>query len=96
MIYWLIYDIGNNRVRGIVARICREYGMFRVQKSSFIGNLSTNTAEMLAIELKEMFENKGGDAIFLIPTCSSCSNKKIILGKLDNEKLKKRGFFVIR
>jgi len=58
MLYWLIYDISENKIRGKIASKCKNYGLFRVQKSSFIGNLSKNKAEMLVLEIKELSLNE--------------------------------------
>ena len=37
MIYWVIYDISNDRTRSRVASKCKNYGLDRIQKSAFIG-----------------------------------------------------------
>ncbi|RLG40004.1 MAG: CRISPR-associated endonuclease Cas2, partial [Thermoproteota archaeon] len=45
------YDISDDRLRGRVALTLREYGFRRLQKSVYVGEVSRNVAEMLAIEL---------------------------------------------
>ncbi len=47
---WVIYDISENRYRSRVAKICKNYGLFRVQKSAFLGDLNRNESDSLALE----------------------------------------------
>lgn len=81
-----IYDITNDYLRNRVARKCKDFGLARVQKSCFAGDLSMNRLEMLKIELADMLEKDKGydtseyDAIYLLPMCETCFVKKILLG----------------
>ena len=50
MLVWTIYDITDDKIRSRVARICKGYGLFRVQKSAFLGDLNKNEADSLALE----------------------------------------------
>jgi len=38
---WVVYDITDNTTRKNVARICLDKGLYRVQKSVFLGTLNT-------------------------------------------------------
>ena len=40
MLTWFIYDITNDKVRSKIVKIAREYGLYRVQKSVFCGNVN--------------------------------------------------------
>lgn len=93
MLYWLIYDISNDQVRNKISSACKNYGLFRAQKSSFIGKLSRNRMEMLALEIKE-FGLKKHDCVFIIPSCKSCFSHKEIMGHLDEEKVKEKEFVI--
>lgn len=95
MMYWVIYDISDNKCRLKVSKICKNYGLVRVQKSSFLGTLTSNKAEMLAMEISEIIGKSEKDAAFLIPTCKSCSQYKIIIGHLDEEKVRDKDFYVV-
>jgi len=95
MLYWLIYDISNDAIRSKIASKCKNYGLFRVQKSSFIGNLTKNRIEMLILEIKEL-ALKEEDCVFVIPTCKSCFSCREIIGKLEEEKLKDRGVIIFQ
>ena len=92
MLYWVIYDISENNVRTKVSSKCKNYGLQRIQKSAFIGELTNNKAEMLALEAKEILGEK--DCIFVFPTCKTCFESKLIIGSFDQERLKERKYFI--
>lgn len=94
MLYWVLYDITDNRIRMRVAEKCKDYGLSRVQKSSFLGRISGNKAEMLALELQELV--KGTEhCIFLLPHCKECFSGRIILGFLDEESIREKSFVIV-
>lgn len=94
MLYWVIYDISSNAKRLAVSERCKDFGLLRVQKSAFLGTLSKNRAEMLAIKIKGII-GEGDDAAFIIPSCESCFAGKIVLGKLDEESVRAREFRLV-
>lgn len=91
MFYWIIYDIGQNKIRSRIAAKCKNYGLSRVQKSSFLGDITKNKMDMLAIEIRDMIKDSG-DCVYIFPSCKPCFDNKIIVGKLDEEKLKRKDF----
>lgn len=95
MLYWIIYDITENRIRLKISELCKNYGMHRVQKSAFLGDLTKNKAEMLAIEAKEIIPPDSEDAMFIMPACTQCYKSKMIIGKLDENYLKKVGYTLV-
>ncbi len=94
MLHWIIYDITSNKLRSKVANKCKNYGMIRVQKSAFLGELTQNKAEMLSLEIHEVL-GKSKDAVFIFPSCKECFADKIIEGYLDEEFVKKKDFLII-
>lgn len=82
MLYWAIYDISSNSKRSKVASKCKNYGMKRVQKSAFLGQLTKNKAEMLAIEIGDTVKDET-DAVFIIPACIQCYNSRQTIGSFD-------------
>ena len=99
MLVWVIYDISNNRIRTKVSEKCKDYGLERLQKSAFLGNLDLNNAEMLAIEIEDIFEKdenaSDSDCIFILPMCDRCIKKKITIGKGFDESEFKEKFYVV-
>lgn len=92
MLYWVIYDISENKIRSKVASKCKDYGLYRVQKSSFLGEITKNKAEMLMEEVKDIVGEEFEDCVFLIPHCKECFNNKIIIGYFDEELVKNKEF----
>jgi len=37
MLTWVIYDISDDNIRAHTADVCKKYGLYRVQKSCFLG-----------------------------------------------------------
>ena len=68
MIYFVMYDIKDNKVRNLVAKYLIRKGCTRVQKSIFIANTDRSVYDEIQKELKEVqecYENK--DSIMLVP-----------------------------
>jgi CRISPR-associated protein Cas2 len=84
MLVWVIYDISENRFRSRVAKICKNYGLFRVQKSAFLGDLNRNESDSLALECEAIIEES--DSVYVFPMCEDCFDKiKLIGAGLDRE-----------
>lgn len=79
MLVWLIYDISDDRIRGRVAQICKGYGLYRVQKSAFLGDLKKNDAESIALECEELIDE--ADSVFVFPMCDDCFKKIKLIGE---------------
>lgn len=96
---WVIYDISNNLLRTKVSEKCKDYGLERMQKSAFLGNLDLNNAEMLAIEIEDILkkdnESNIEDCVFILPMCDNCIKKKITIGKGFDESRFKEKFYVV-
>ena len=84
MLIWVIYDISENRIRSRVAAICKNDGLFRVQKSAFLGDLNRNESDSLALECKGIIEES--DSVYVFPMCEDCFDKiKLIGAGFDRE-----------
>jgi len=94
MLYWLIYDITENNIRSKIAKKCKDYGMKRVQKSCFLGSMTRNKLEMLAIEANEVIKDTK-NCVFIFPSCKQCYDNKIIEGHFDEDAIKDRDFLVL-
>jgi len=79
MLVWVIYDITDNSIRSRVARICKGYGLFRVQKSAFLGDLNRNEADSLALECEAIID--GSDSVYVFPMCEDCFSKIRLIGE---------------
>ncbi len=79
MLVWVIYDISDDRTRNRVAKRCKDYGLYRVQKSAFLGDLNRNELDSLALECKDLIEDT--DSVFVFPVCDTCFKKIILIGE---------------
>ena len=43
----VIFDIPSNKIRNKIGEACKDYGLSRIQKSSFLGDLNNNRREEL-------------------------------------------------
>lgn len=64
----LIYDISHDNTRNKIADLCLDYGLDRVQYSSFEGRLRRTHQEELMLKIKKKLGKRAGD-VRLIPIC---------------------------
>ena len=84
MLVWVIYDISENKIRSRVAKLCKNYGLFRVQKSAFLSDLNRNQSDSLALECEAVIEES--DSVYVFPMCEYCFDKiKLIGSGFDRE-----------
>jgi hypothetical protein len=50
---------------------------------------------MLAIDIKDALGGNRVDAVFIIPNCKQCYRGKIILGNLDEERVRDEEFHLV-
>lgn len=65
----LIYDIPHDGIRTKVASACEDYGLDRIQYSSFVGKLVRTHQEELILRIRDLLGSKPG-RIMLIPVAS--------------------------
>lgn len=66
----VVYDISNDRVRSKVADACLDYGLDRIQFSSFLGDLARTHQEELLLKIKKLLGRRAGN-VQLFPICES-------------------------
>jgi CRISPR-associated protein Cas2 len=80
MLTWVVYDISNDRTRTKVARRCLDFGLYRVQKSVFLGEVPPNRVEEILLFSRELLDLET-DAVFVFPMCRDDFDKVRIVGK---------------
>lgn len=80
MLTWLIYDISSDSARKKVADTCKDYGLYRVQMSVFLGNLNSNRTDEIVEKSRELI-NEETDRLYVIPVCQEDFAKVQILGQ---------------
>jgi CRISPR-associated protein Cas2 len=75
----LIYDITADRIRAKVADVCEDYGLDRIQFSTFCGKLSRNHQDAMMVRIEELL-GEGDGNIQLIPISEDDWDKRLEVG----------------
>ncbi len=86
MLTWIIYDIVENKKRNRVVKACKNYGLYRVQKSCFLGNLNSNEIDELSLQCQDIM-NEEEDSIYVFPMCDEDFKKVKLFGQSFDKKL---------
>ena len=54
MLVWFIYDISKNKNRNKLIKLAQEYGLYRVQKSVFLGDVEMNLLDEITLQSEEI------------------------------------------
>lgn len=85
MLFFVMYDIGSNKVRSLIARYLIKRGCIRIQKSIFIADLPSSVYEKIRTDLSEVqaaYDNE--DSILIVPISEGYLDVMHIIGqKLD-------------
>ncbi len=79
MLVWVVYDISMDKTRNRVAKICKDYGLYRVQKSAFLGDMNRNRIDELVLKCKELV-NSESDSVYIFPMCEDDFRKVKMIG----------------
>lgn len=86
MLLWVIYDIVDTKKRTKIAKACKGYGLYRVQKSTFLGNLNHNETDELSLRCGNTID-EGVDSVYIFPMCEDDFKKVKLLGQAFDKKL---------
>lgn len=86
MICWVLYDIKKNKPRGKVAKKCKLAGLYRVQKSVFLGTLEDNEKDTLQLEVNELIDEET-DSVYIFPMSKNELRQTALLGQAFDKKL---------
>lgn len=86
MLLWIVYDIVDTKKRNKVAKACKNYGLYRVQKSAFLGNLNSNEIDELSLCCEDIMD-KEIDSIYIFPMCEEDFKKVRLLGQSFDKEL---------
>ena len=80
----VIYDISDDNLRLKVSEICKNFGLSRIQKSAFLGDLkSSRRKELIASLRRALGDNEGNIQVFVI--CRADFALRVIIGKVKVE-----------
>jgi CRISPR-associated protein Cas2 len=83
---WVVYDIREDRPRGKIAKLCKEAGIYRVQKSVFLGTIERNRLDELSLAIDEHVD-EACDSVYIFPMCQPDFKKVILKGQAFDPKL---------
>lgn len=86
MICWVLYDIKKNKPRGKVAKICKLSGLYRVQKSVFLGSLEDNEKDTLELAVTDLIDGET-DSVYIFPMSKNELRQTALLGQAFDKKL---------
>ena len=82
MITLVIHDITDDIVRNKVAKACKRFGLSRIQKSAFLGDLPSARRKELISRLKRILgDNKGNIQVFVL--CKADFALREIIGSVE-------------
>lgn len=86
MTAWVIYDIESDKARSRVAKYCKQAGLYRVQLSVFLGTLSRNDKDALALKIEQQI-NLDKDKVYIFPMSKEEMQQVVLLGQAFDKKL---------
>lgn len=86
MIVWVVYDIVSNKLRNKAIKICKNAGLYRVQKSVFLGSINENEFDELKIKIEDIVDVKQ-DSVYVFPMSSEELKKTGLIGQAFDKEL---------
>ena len=86
MLVWVVYDISETKKRTKVAKSCKGYGLYRVQKSVFLGTLNKNEIDEIALRCRDIIDLEN-DSLYVFPMCEDDFKKVKLLGQAFDKKM---------
>jgi len=86
MLTWVIYDIAKDRTRTKIAKRRLDFGLYRVQKSVFLGDIEPNRVNEIILASTELM-NLETDSVYVFPMCQEDFEKVRIVGHGFDRKL---------
>ena len=83
---WILYDITENKPRSRVAKLCKNAGLYRVQKSVFLGTIERNRLDELHLQIQELMD-ADTDSVYIFPMCEPDFKKVLLMGQAFDRKL---------
>jgi CRISPR-associated protein Cas2 len=83
---WVIYDITEDKIRNRVAKVCKDKGLYRVQKSAFLGTINRNQLDELSMFCDGIID-QDTDSVYIFPMCKDDFRRVILLGQAFDKKL---------
>ena len=86
MTVWFIYDISSDRTRSKIIKIAEKKGLYRVQKSVFLGTIDGNVLDELVMQSEDLL-NLETDSLYVFPICEKDFKGIKLLGQAFDKDL---------
>jgi len=86
MLTWIVYDIEENADRTKVAKACQKAGIYRVQKSVFLGELNNAQRKELSLKIENLI-NPDKDSVYIFPMNREEFDQCLLLGQAFDKEL---------
>ena len=86
MLTWVIYDISKTKTRNRVVKSCLKAGIYRVQKSVFLGDINKTQVKQLQSEFDDLID-ADSDSIYIFPMCKDDFKQCLLLGQAFSKEL---------
>ena len=77
----VIYDISDYKVRLKISNLCQRFGLSRIQKSAFLGNISSSRRKELVKKLRRSLKGDGNIQVFVI--CKPDFSLRVVIGNVS-------------
>lgn len=86
MLVWFIYDISSTKARTKISKYVLKKGLYRVQKSVFLGNIDKSIMDEIIIASEEKINNKT-DSLYVFPMCEKDFKSVVLKGQVFDKKM---------
>ena len=86
MLVWVMYDIADDKIRRKAIKICKNVGLYRVQKSIFLGDIEENDFDEVKLRLEETVDLKN-DSVYVFTMSKKELNKAGLIGQAFDKEL---------
>ena len=86
MLVWLIYDISKDKIRNKIVKMAQEYGLYRVQKSVFLGEINKNRLDEVVLQREKLIDTDS-DSVHIFPLCANDLKSAILQGQAFDKEL---------
>jgi CRISPR-associated protein Cas2 len=80
MLVWVVYDITEDKTRNKAVKICKNKGLYRVQKSVFLGSLDRNQKDELKLMMEDIIDMET-DSVYIFPSDKDFLKDTDLIGK---------------
>ena len=86
MLVWVMYDIADDKIRRKAIKICKNVGLYRVQKSIFLGDIEENDFDEVKLRLEDTVDLKI-DSVYVFRMGKKELNKAGLIGQAFDKEL---------